>query len=78
MSADFDSMKKVRIVSDGTPVGTRVFNYDGSEIPNIARIEIMPIAPDCLVRARIEIGCVELGCAAEHIGDGDGRKTGDA
>lgn len=54
--------KLVRIVSKGGYVGgdtTRVFNHDGTEIQNVARIEIEPLKLGAFVVARIEV-LVEL------------------
>lgn len=36
-----DGRKKLRIISDGTPQGTHVYDEDGREIKNVARIELV-------------------------------------
>jgi hypothetical protein len=55
---------KVRIISDGTPHGTKVLDADGNPILTgysaIVRIEIDPIIPTRLVSARIYLSNVEL------------------
>lgn len=33
----------IRITSDGTTVGTHVFNADGTELRDITRIEFLPL-----------------------------------
>jgi hypothetical protein len=59
------SNQKVRIVSDGTAYGTRVLNADGTQIPNVARIEILPIEPNGIVQARVTLNLVELGVSSD-------------
>lgn len=53
------SEPKVRIVSDGTPLGTRVF-YGETEIRGIRRIDIGPIVPTELVSATLHFDWVHL------------------
>jgi hypothetical protein len=38
--------ERVRIISDGTAFGTRVLNADGTPIPFVSRVEILPIEPN--------------------------------
>ena len=35
--------------------GTKVFNHEGHEIENISKIEILPIEPDSIIRAKITV-----------------------
>lgn len=50
---------KVRIISDGTAVGTKVFVCDENgidiEIDNIVMIEFMPLAPQGLLTVRLSL-----------------------
>ena len=57
----------MRIVSDGTPQGTVV--YDDSSMPmmNVTRIEILPITPGEMVQVRITFLDVELDLKAEVV-----------
>lgn len=56
---------KVRIVSDGTAAGTRVLNADGTPLPGVARIEILPLDPAGVVQARLTLSFVELDMVAQ-------------
>lgn len=57
-------MSKLKIVSDGTARGTRVFSQN-AEITGIARIEILPIEPDELVTAVLTFSNVEIDLVLE-------------
>ena len=52
-------MSRVRIESDGTPYGTRVFNKDGTEIPLVTEID-WHLSMDGLATARITLFNVEI------------------
>jgi hypothetical protein len=43
----------IRIISDGTPLGTKVLDSIGLPISGVARIEIAPIVPNELISAKI-------------------------
>lgn len=66
-------MKKnqIRIVSDGTNCTTRVLGPDGKMLPNVAAVEILPIAadPPSLVEARVTFTNVSLDIVAQAEGD---------
>lgn len=53
-------MNKIKIVSDGTPMNTVVYNYDGVPIPGISKIQINHIDVHHMVTATLEFICVEL------------------
>lgn len=53
-------MSKIKIVSDGTAHGTKLYNSDGSLIQNITSIKISPIVPNSLVTATVEFCNIEL------------------
>lgn len=57
----------VRIVSEaGLGRGTRVILPDGTEIPNVLKIEIDPIEPDSLLTAKITVrAALEIVAVAE-------------
>ncbi|KVZ57519.1 hypothetical protein WL19_03380 [Burkholderia ubonensis] len=57
--------ENVRIVSDGTAQGTRVLNADGTPIPGVERIEILPLDPNGVVQARVTLNFVELDMVAQ-------------
>ncbi|RAR51673.1 hypothetical protein C7401_13633 [Paraburkholderia unamae] len=56
--------EQIRIVSDGISLGTRVLNADGTPIPGVAHIELLPIKPFGIVEARITFLSVELDMVA--------------
>lgn len=60
-------MDKIRITSDGTAAGTKVFVGD-REIGGIASIEIGDIRPRGVVSANLGFMAVELDIKAEPIG----------
>ena len=53
-------MPKLKIVSDGTAHGTKLYSPDGNLIKNITSIKISPIVPNSLVTATVEFCNVEL------------------
>lgn len=55
--------QKLRITSDGTVAGTKV-SCDGQELPNVMRIQIMPMEPGQEVRAVVTFAFVELDVVA--------------
>ena len=57
--------ERVRIISNGTAMGTRVLNPDGAPIPHVMRMEIVPIEPNGAVTARLTIGLLELDLEAD-------------
>lgn len=57
-------MNKLKIVSDGTARGTRVY-AGNTEITGIARIEVLPINPGGLVSAVLTFPAVALDLVAE-------------
>lgn len=61
---------KIRIVSDGTAQGTKVFacGINGEvEIGNITRIELLPIEPGGVLQARLTISRVEVDVLADQV-----------
>ncbi len=58
----------IRIVSDGTAWGTKVFDSEGKRIERIVSVEILPISCGEIVQARITFADVQL----DVIGE-DGR-----
>lgn len=56
---------KIRIVSDGTAKGTKIYAGD-VEIGDVTRIELLPIESDGVVQARIAFARVELDVIAEQ------------
>lgn len=62
-------VKSIRIVSDGTAFGTQILNHDGTPIPGVIRLEIMPLEADGLVEARLTFHCVKLDVMAKTDGD---------
>lgn len=58
---------QIRIVSDGTSCTTKVLGPDGEALPNVAAVEILPIAagPPSLVEARVTLTNVELDIVAQ-------------
>lgn len=59
-------MNKLKIVSDGTAHGTKLYNSDGNLIQNITSIKISPIVPNSLVTATVEFCNVELDVVANQ------------
>jgi hypothetical protein len=57
---------KARIISDGTPEGTKLFDAEGFPIStkNIGKVTI-EIQPDNFVKATVEFNCVKLGNESE-------------
>ena len=55
--------EQIRIISDGTPYGTKVLNSDGAEIPGITSIKIS-ISIDTLCTAVVEFTDVMLEMSA--------------
>ncbi|PVX86466.1 hypothetical protein [Paraburkholderia unamae] len=51
---------RIKIISDGTSMGTRVLNADGAPVPGVMRVEILPIEPNGIVVAHLTVGLVEL------------------
>jgi hypothetical protein len=60
-------MKKLRIVSDGTAQGTKVYCGE-HEIQGITRLEILPIEVGGVVTAKLTFSAVELDMEAESDG----------
>ena len=52
-------MNRIRIVSDGTPIGTKVFTEKG-EVLSVEKIEILPITVNSLVKAKLTFPKIEL------------------
>jgi hypothetical protein len=63
----------MRVVSNGTPYGTRVLDADGNPLKlgaaGLTKIELMPITPDCTF--------VQMVLTIEGVGLGDGLPTAD-
>lgn len=59
-----DEKKKVRIVSDGTPSGTRVEGPDGQPIPGVVSVS-WTVAVDGVARASIDLINVDIDAVAE-------------
>ncbi|MGE8451552.1 MAG: hypothetical protein ACN6OP_13195 [Pseudomonadales bacterium] len=60
--------ERIKIISDGITHGTRVLNADGKPIPNVTRVEILPLEggdADGIVRAVLTVELVELDVTAE-------------
>ena len=53
-------MGKLKIVSDGTAHGTKLYDHGGSLIQNITSIKISPIVPNSLITVTVEFCNVEL------------------
>lgn len=62
-------MSKIKIVSDGTAHGTKLYNSDGNLIQNITSIKISPIVPNSLVTATVEFCNVELEMITNQEGE---------
>lgn len=58
---------KLRIISDGTASGTRVYAGD-VEIDEITKIEFLPIEPMGIVEVKLTFKVVELDVVAELAG----------
>jgi hypothetical protein len=58
--------RQIKIISDGTALGTRVQLPDGTPIPNITEVKI-DILPGGLVEARITILNVRLDMTATEM-----------
>ena len=54
----------IRIVSDGTAKGTRVYTADGYEIKGIRAITFSKIEPGGMVEAQLDFGLVRLDVTA--------------
>lgn len=69
-------MSKIRIKSDGTTHGTKVFNGDGSEITGITKIEILPLkgGSNEAVMARLTFCGVDLDLTADDDGSSFAQK----
>ena len=68
---------RVRIISDGRAHGTRVLMPNGTRIPHVKAIEILPIrAGGKEVHARITLALVELDVVAESAGDVPAARDG--
>ncbi len=52
-------MSKIRIVSDGTPMGTKVFNHDGTQIEGVQSIKL---CISCDELALAEMTFTDIGC----------------
>jgi len=50
----------LKLVSDGTGMGTRLLMPDGTPVPNITRIEMRPITADGAVEILVTCFNVEL------------------
>lgn len=61
-------MAKLKIVSDGTPYGTRIFDEFGNEIENVTRIE-WKIAATGMARATIDLQMVPVEVSGELQAD---------
>ncbi len=60
--------KRVRIVSDGRVQGTKVLMPDGTPIPGVRSVEILPmVAGGTVVEARVTLMCVELDVTADVV-----------
>jgi hypothetical protein len=67
---------KIKIISGGNGMTTRVFNRDGVEIKGaITRIDIEPILPGQLVTAHLTFEDVELEIEADDTEDEDRPKA---
>jgi hypothetical protein len=62
-------MNKIKIISDGTALGTMV-HAGGTVISGIQKIEIFPIVPSGMVTARITFILPELDVIAALSDDG--------
>jgi hypothetical protein len=60
----------LRIVSDGTAVGTKVYLPSGEEVKGITGITIEPLRPGEPVRASLSFMCVKLDMQAEQVAPG--------
>jgi hypothetical protein len=58
--------QKIKIVSNGTAIGTHVYTAEGAEIKGITKIEIHPLVPGGLVSAQLTV----VGVALELLADG--------
>lgn len=58
-------MSKIRIVSDGTPAGTSVFNGSGELMTNVTGVMLSADVGENTVRAWIEFDVVELDVIAD-------------
>ncbi len=60
-------MNKIKIISDGTTMGTQVLNSDGNVIPGVTKIEIRPLsAGPNVVEAVLTFEVVDLDITAEQ------------
>jgi hypothetical protein len=61
-----DATKRVRIVSDGTPLGTKVFNADGTpmDMGRVTKVE-WSIEADGIGVARVTLRDVEIDTVAQ-------------
>ncbi len=63
---------KIRILSNGTAAGTKVFacnreNGIDVQIDGVTKIEILPVQPGDLVKVRLELLNVELDLMADLV-----------
>jgi len=59
---------RVRIVSDGVVQGTKVLMPDGTPVPNVSAVEILPLhSGGGAVQARLTLNLVEVDVTAEVI-----------
>lgn len=56
----------IRIKSQGTGRTTQVELEDGTIVPGVVKIEILPITAPGMVKARLTFECVQLDLLAEN------------
>lgn len=61
----------LKLVSDGTAMGTRLLLADGTSIPCIKKIEMTPVHPDGFVDVVVTFGRVDLDI---ELGSSSGEK----
>jgi hypothetical protein len=61
---------KLKIVSDGTAHGTKVYTESGEQLTGITGIDIHPLRPGEPVRATLSFVLVELELTAEQVEPG--------
>lgn len=60
---------KLKIISDGTPIGTRVFAEDGETVEDVERITWGVSVKDKTAKARITLRNVAVDVIGEKHGD---------
>ena len=58
-------IKGIRIISDGTAHGTQVLMPDGTRVPMVVEIEILPLRHGEDLRARLTVAVDELDVVAD-------------